>query len=270
MKYTIEMHRRMQFIKQQIAECQRQWESVMPKNVSGQIAKDGKYSYRAKGETAQQVSQAEDFLREETGSRDVWDGVTSYLHELRNSIRHVRSELRGNVEEYAPVKRAGKYAQRRADDLLSNAFPRTSIDLHIGAGYEVGAKHNDASTKWNLRNDVTVGVAWFKSVGKRGFGLIKAPEGTLFVLRCKPRFVQYVDEDGMNAFEVQAVGFKHGKCYDMNGWLVTHQSSDHSHKLPLVCKHTGSMDIPHAFGVNLGKAHKLLQRRTVAHLTKQL
>ena len=41
MKYTIEMHRRMQFIKQQIAECQRQWESVMPKNVSGTIARHG-------------------------------------------------------------------------------------------------------------------------------------------------------------------------------------------------------------------------------------
>ena len=272
MKYTIEMHRRMQFIKQQIAECQRQWESVMPKNVSGTIARHGKYSYNRniKPDVSQLIGEAEDFLKKETGSRDVWDGVTSYLHELRNSIHSIRSELRGHVEEYAPVKRAGKYAKRRADDLLSNAFPRTNIDLHIGAGYEVGAKHNDASTKWNLRNDVTVGVAWFKSVGKRGFGLIKAPEGTLFVLRCKPRFVQYVDEDGMNAFEVQAVGFKHGKCYDMNGWLVTHQSSDHSHKLPLVCKHTGSMDIPHAFGVNLGKTHKLLQRRTVAHLTKQL
>ena len=191
--------------------------------------------------TAQSMRLAETDVRSrrlpekgETGSRDVWDGLACYLHELRNSIAPCRSELRGNVEEYAPVKRAGDYAQRRADDLLSNAFPRTSIDLHIGASHEVGAKHNDAENKWNLRNDVTVGVAWFKSVGKRGFGLIKAPEGTLFVLRCKPRPVKYVDEDGMNAFEVQAVGFKHGKCYDMNGWLVTHQSSDHSHKLPLV------------------------------------
>ena len=270
MKYTIEMHRRMQFIKQQIAECQRQWKDIMPKDVAGQICETGQYSSRAKHGLMEKMSQVEERLRQETGSRDVWDGLACYLKELRNSIAHVRSELRGGVEEYAPVKRAGKYAKRRADDLLSNAFPRTSIDLHIGAGYEVGAEHNDASTKWNLRNDVTVGVAWFKSVGKRGFGLINAPEGTLFVLRCKPRSVKYVDEDGMNAFEVQAVGFKHGKCYDMNGWLVTHQSSDHSAELPLVCKYTGSMDIPHAFGVNLGKAHKLLQRRTVAHLTKQL
>ena len=136
---------------------------LLPKNVSGQIAKHGKYSYRSKGETAKQIEETEDFLRKETGNRDVWDGVTSYLHELRNSISHIRSELRGGVEEHAPVKRAGDYARRRADDLLSNAFPRTSIDLHIGSGHEVGAKHNDAENKWNLRNDVTVGVAWFKS-----------------------------------------------------------------------------------------------------------
>jgi len=100
MKYTIEMHRRMQFIKQQIAECQRQWADVMPKNVSGQIAKDGKYSYRAKGEISQQISDAEDFLRAETGSRDVWDGLTSYLHDLRTSIMPIRSQFLGNVDDY--------------------------------------------------------------------------------------------------------------------------------------------------------------------------
>ena len=71
MKYTIEMHRRMQFIKQQIAECQnfRQWEDILPKDVAGQICETGQYASRAKHGLAEKMSQVEDRLRKETGKQ---------------------------------------------------------------------------------------------------------------------------------------------------------------------------------------------------------
>jgi hypothetical protein len=38
----------------------------------------------------------------------------------------------------------------------------------------------------------------------------------------------------MNAWEVQTIGFKHGKGFEESGWLVTHQSTEHDECHPLV------------------------------------
>lgn len=124
-------------------------------------------------------------------------------------------------------------------------------------------------SRYTLKNYVSIGATWWRAVGSKGFALINSTSGIRFVLTCSPRDVRYVDEDGMNAWQVRTVGFKHGRGFEENGWLVTHKSTEHDDLHPLYC-HDEKTTTPHAFSSHLSKAHSLMKNRTVRHLTKML
>jgi hypothetical protein len=168
-----------------------------------------------------------------------------------------------------------KNSRMQAISSLDGGFPKSSIQLTSkGDGdplrLPVGLVVDEGRSRYSLINYVTIGATWWRSVGSKGFALINSTSGIRFVLTCVPRNVKYVDEDGMNAWEVRTVGFKHGKGFEENGWLVTHQSTDHNDLHPLYCYNERATMIPHAFSAHLSKAHSLMKNRTVRHLTKML
>jgi len=89
-------------------------------------------------------------------------------------------------------------------------------------------------------------------------------------MRCKPIDVQYVDEAGLNAWEVTVVGFNKKKGFTEHGYLITHKASDHDDLHPLFDMIRDEAVIPHSFGESLSKAFNLMNRRTVRHLTKMM
>lgn len=195
--------------------------------------------------------------------------ITEYLDNLADSMKSIR-RARKPSEAYAPLKRQRLKSDNEASGLLTAAFPRSHTSLNVSEHVGVHCENEDSQHKHNIRNYVTVGVSWWKSVGSRGLALINAPSGVMFTLRCKPRHVKYVDEDGMQAWEVTAVSIKHGRASEVTGWLVTHLPAEHSDQHPLVHPADRETLTPHAFGKNLSKAHSLMKQRTVRHLVKQM
>jgi len=267
MTYTKETHNHLKFLRKQVANVRLQWSEIVPAAVIDAIVKNGKYSYRLSGDIMEMRNQAEQILQKETGSSNAWDAISSYASELGDAIKDIR-RARKHKKSYSPLADAKKMSQRGLSDVVRNAFQRSHA--HTSVGSEVGIDVEDGGNKWNIKNYVTVGATWYRSVFLHGFSLINAPSGLRLVIQCKYRQVKYVDEDNMNAWEVRTIGFKHGKGFEESGWLVTHKSTQHDECHPLVDSVSRETQTPHAFGKNLSKAHSLMKQRTVRHLTKML
>ena len=267
MTYTIEAHKRLQFLRERIKSVQDEWADKLPRAVSGHVCSGSKYLFRANSEVQELGAAFEKECNEEIGGRDMHSAIFEYLDNLADSMKAIR-RARKPSGSYAPLKKQRLKTDNEASGLLTAAFPRSHTSLNVGE--HVGVHCEDAQTKYNIRNYVTVGVSWWKSIGSRGLALINAPSGVMFTLRCKPRNVKYVAEDDMQAWEVTAVAIKHGRASEVTGWLVTHLPEEHSDKYPLVHPADRVTQIPHAFGKNLSKAHSLMKQRTVRHLVKQL
>lgn len=266
MAYTIETHKRLGFLLNRIASARQEWAGLLPAKVANHICSEGEYIWSASAEIRELHDQFEKECRSVTGGRDAFKSIVGYLDDLSDSVKAIRRERKPSGS-YAPLKVAQAKSKREAEGIIANGFQRSHIKLDVGA--DVGVEV-EGESKYNIRNYVTVAVSWWRSIGERGFGLVNMPSGLMFVTKCRRRAVPYVDEDGMNAWEVEGVTFKHGKGSAVTGWLVTHTSTDHSDRNPLVCPHERVTQIPHAFGKNLSKAHSLMKQRTVRHLTKQL
>lgn len=266
MTYTIEAHKRLGFLLNRIASAKQEWAELLPAKVANHICSNGQFTYSATAEVKELADKFEEDCRSVVGGRDAFKSIVGYLDDLSDSVKAIRRERKPSGA-YAPLKKAEAKSQREAEGIISNGFQRSNIKLVVGndVGVEV-----EGESKYTRRNYVTVAVSWWRSIGERGFGLVNMPSGLMFVTKCRRRAVPYVDEDGMNAWEVEGLTFKHGKGSVVTGWLVTHTSTDHSDRNPLVCPYERVTQIPHAFGKNLSKAHSLMKQRTVRHLTKQL
>lgn len=194
-------------------------------------------------------------------------GLFQYLDQLNDGIASYRRRSK-HVDEYDPLKNAQHKSRRMAEIAVGNGFARSRINVTVGR--DVGVEVNNPQSQYSKSNDLTVPLTWNKAVSERGFALVQAPDGLRLILRCSHRRIGYVEDEGFNAWEVTAVSFKHGKGEVEQGFLVTHQSSDHSHDNPLVDQYDRKTLIPHAYGTSLKKAFSLLKSRTVRHLTKML
>ena len=267
MEYTKEQHTYLEFLRLKLQSFQKEWQDVVPLTVSGRIATESKYLFRSGDSVRKAANDTEDFMRGFEGGNLTFDALTSYLDGLGDNIKTIRSG-RKSGRSYSPLKEAKYKSKAEAERVLSNAFPRSHASLDISK--DVGVACQDHQNKWNVRNYVNVGVTWWRSVGRRGFGMVNAPSGLLFITSCKYRDVKYVTEENMNAWEVTGVSMKSGRGQNVSGWLVTHKSTDHNDDTPLVSYHDRVTRIPHAFGKNLSRAHSLMQQRTMRHLVKQL
>lgn len=266
MTYTIETHKRLQFLRDRIASAKQEWAELLPIKLANYICSDGRFTYSASAEIKELADKFENDCKSITGGRDAHKSITGYLDDLTDSVKAIRRERKPSGA-YAPLKKAEAKSRREAEGIITNGFQRSSIKLDVGS--DVGVEV-EGESKYTIRNYVTVAVSWWRSVGERGFGLVNMPSGLMFVTKCRRRAVPYVDEDGMNAWEVEGLTFKHGKGSVVTGWLVTHTSTEHNERNPLVDPYSRQTQIPHAFGKNLSKAHSLMKQRTVRHLTKQL
>ena len=265
--YTQITHKRLEFIRGQVAIARNQWKDIVPFKVFDAFVGDGKYSFRLASDVIEMRDIAEHALLKETGDSAAWDAIETYASKLGDAIKEIRRN-RKNKKAYAPLADAKETSKRNAGRIIEKGFQRSRINVEVGS--DVGVIVEGSDNKWNIKNYVTVGVTWWKTVGLRGFGLINAPSGIRFVLSCRYRHAQYVVDDEMNAWEVRTIGFKHGKAFEETGWLVTHRSTEHDDLHPLVNHSERNTLIPHAYGKHLSKAHSLMKQRTVRHLTKML
>jgi len=267
MNYTIKAHKRLSFLSSQIKITVNQWADIFGKDILYHITKHSKYSYRMPNDMNVRLKDIEKSLLEETGNNDAYNGVLDYLSNLGDSMQSIR-KARKDSEAYHPLKEAKEKSRRWIDKVTGVAFQRSRIKCKVGGG--IGLEVVNPESEYGKYNNVTVGVSWARSVLERGFSLINAPDALMLVISCTPRDVAYVDEDGMNAWKVRVVKFKHGKGFEDEGWLVTHKSTEHDQLHPLVDCSSRKTVIPHAYGKNLSKAHSLMKQRTVRHLTKML
>lgn len=269
MQYTVNAHKAHQRLLKRAAQFRAQWQDDVDIGVINAILAHGVYSvYRAKQAVCDSMDSAEDTLKQLTGGRDAWRSFTDGGTHLGDAIRNMRRK-RKNRTEYAPVIHALEASKNHADAALGAGFQRSRTKvMKVGKGGTVGLEVEESGHY--ISNHITVGASWFRSVANRGMSLINAPDGLRFVLRSSPRDVMYVDDDGMNAWQVTVIGFKHGKGFSQDGWVVTHKSTEHDYLHPLVDPESRNTVIPHSFGLTLQKAHSLLKSRTVRHLTKML
>jgi hypothetical protein len=267
MTYTIKAHKRLSFLSSQIKITVNQWADTFGKDILYHVIKHSKYSYRMNDDMKVRMKDIEHSLLEETGNNDAYNGVLDYLSHLGDSMQSVR-RARKNSEAYHPLKEAKEKSRRWIDKVTGVAFQRSRIKCKVGG--DTGLVVENPESEYSKCNHVTVGVSWARSVFERGFSLINAPDALMLVMSCTSRNVAYVDEDGMNAWKVRVVKFKHGKGFEDEGWLVTHKSTEHDELHPLVDSSSRKTVIPHAYGKNLSKAHSLMKQRTVRHLTKML
>jgi hypothetical protein len=274
MNKDIEKHKMYQRLIGRVANLREKWRDDVDIRVIDAIVAHGRYGYRMPLNIRDDFDKVEGEMLLLTGSGDTWDAFSNYAGYLGEAIRDIR-QSRKRKQSYAPVEDALKNSRMQAISSLDGGFPKSSIQLTSkGDGdplrLPVGLVVDEGRSRYSLINYVTIGATWWRSVGSKGFALINSTSGIRFVLTCVPRNVKYVDEDGMNAWEVRTVGFKHGKGFEENGWLVTHQSTDHNDLHPLYCYNERATMIPHAFSAHLSKAHSLMKNRTVRHLTKML
>jgi hypothetical protein len=267
MNKNIERHKAYQRLISRVANLREQWQSDVDTRLIDAIIAHGKFSYRMPTSIRDDFDRIEGHMLSLTGSGEAWDAFGNYAHYLGEAIRDIRRE-RKRKSSYAPVQDALAKSKRQAENALHRGFPKSSIHLG-GKGSPVGLEVEEGRSRYTLKNYVSIGATWWRSVGSKGFALINSTSGIRFVLTCRPRDVRYVDEDGMNAWEVRTVGFKHGRGFEENGWLVTHKSTEHDDLHPLYC-HDEKTTTPHAFSSHLSKAHSLMKNRTVRHLTKML
>lgn len=268
MNKDIEKHKLYQRLIGRVANLREQWRNDVDIRVIDAIVAHGRYGYRMPLNIRDDFDKVEDEMLLLTGSGDTWDAFSNYASYLGEAIRDIRNS-RKRKQSYAPVEDALKNSRGQAGASLNGGFPKSSIQLGK-RGDPVGLEVDEGRSRYSLKNHVSIGATWWRSVGSKGFALINSTSGIRFVLTCVPRNVKYVDEDGMNAWEVRTVGFKHGKGFEENGWLVTHKSTDHDDLHPLYCYNERATMIPHAFSAHLSKAHSLMKNRTVRHLTKML
>lgn len=266
MTYTIEAHKRLGFLLNRIASAKQEWAELLPEKVANYICSDGRFTYSASAEVKELADKFEEDCRSVVGGRDAFKSIVGYLDDLSDSVKAIRRERKPSGA-YAPLKKAEAKSRREAEGIISNGFQRSNISLDVGSNVGVEV---EGESKYTRRNYVTVSVSWWRSIGDRGLGLVNMPSGLMFVTKCRRRAVPYVDKDGMSAWEVEGLTFKHGRGSVVTGWLVTHKSTDHSGDNPLVDPYSRQTQIPHAFGTSISKAHSLMKSRTVRHLTKML
>jgi hypothetical protein len=269
MAYTENCHKQLNLLTKQITAITDQWRDFIPARIFHVIADVGKHSFKIPIEVQDEMNSIQRDMHIETGSVDAWNSATTYVDNLRDAIRSIRKR-RKERQAYSPLAEHKSFSKNFARHTVSEAFQRSWIGVSLKTTGNEPTLEVDGERKYTIKNFVTIGVTWYRTVASRGFALINAPQGLRFVVSCKYRYVQYVDEDGMNAWEVQTIGFKNGKGFEESGWLVTHQSTEHDECHPLVCESSRQTEIPHAVGKNLSKAHSLLKQRTVRHLTKML
>ena len=267
MIYTIKAHKRLSFLSSQIKIAVDQWADTFGKDILYHVIKHSKFSYRMTNDMNVRLKDIEKSLLEETGNNDTYNGALDYLSNLGDSMQSIR-KARKDREAYHPLKEAKEKSKRWIDKVTGVAFQRSRIKCKVGG--DIGLEVVNPESEYSKYNNVTVGVSWARSVFERGFSLVNAPDALMLVMSVTPRNVAYVDEDGMNAWKVRVVKFKHGKGFEDEGWLVTHKSTEHDELHPLVDSSSRKTIIPHAYGKNLSKAHSLMKQRTVRHLTKML
>lgn len=268
MNKRIEKHKAYQRLIGRVANLREQWRNDVDLRVIDAVVAHGRYGYRMPLNIRDDFDKVEGEMLSLTETGETWDAFSSYANHLGEAIRDIRNS-RKRRKSYAPVEDALKNSRSNARSALDMGFPKSSIQLGK-SGDPVGLEVDEGRSRYSLKNYVSIGATWWRAVGSKGFALINSTSGIRFVLTCVPRNVKYVDEDGMNAWEVRTVGFKHGKGFEENGWLVTHQSTEHDDLHPLYCHDKRSTIIPHAFSEHLSKAHSLMKNRTVRHLTKML
>lgn len=269
MAYTTDTHRIYKNLLSRINSFREQWRDDVPVEVINSILEHGRYSYKSTKQVGEKMEEAETRMLYTTGSRDAWDAFAQYAGSLGDAIKNIRRD-RKRRDIYAPVLRAVEYSRTIASAAVANGFSRTSINVEKSSSDNpVGLFVYEGRSRYSMKNYIYVGATWGRTIGDRGMALINAPDGLRFVLKCSPRNVMYVDDDGMNAWQVTVIGFKHGKGFTQEGWVVTHKSTEHDHLHPLV-NDSRKSEIPHSFGFTLQKAHSLLKSRTVRHLTKML
>ena len=267
MKYTIEAHKRLSFLSEQIKVAIGQWSNTFDKDILWHVAKHSKYGYSMNQEMTDRIKSVERSLRGQTGSNDAYNAIVDYISDLGDSVQNIRSKRR-EVKEYRPLKDAKKKCGMNVQRVAQNAFQRSNIQTTVGKQVELDVENPE--NKYAIRNNVTVGISWCRSVFEKGFSIIKSPDGLRLVVRCKYRKVSYVDEDNMNAWHITSIGFKYGKGSIEDGWLVTHKTSECDELHPLVDLSDKDNTVPHSYGLNLSKAYSLMKRRTVRHLVGML
>lgn len=269
MQYTVNAHKAHQRLLKRAAQFRAQWQDDVDIGVINAVLGLGRYStYRMVRTVGDKLDEAESTLRQLTGSKDAWNAFADGGTYLGDAIRNMRKN-RKHRTEYAPVVHALEASKRHAETALNVGFQRSRTKvMKVGKGGAVGLEVEQSGHY--IDNHITVGASWFRSVANRGMSLINAPDGLRFVLKSSPRDVMYVDDDGMNAWQVTVIGFKHGKGFSQDGWVVTHKSTEHDYLHPLVDPESRDTVTPHSFGLTLQKAHSLLKSRTVRHLTKML
>ena len=270
MEYSKDVHKQLNFLRRQLVKFIDDYKEFAPKEVFADIIVAGKYSFNAGKRTS---------LEERMKARDnfdknciysCWDDtVVHYIAEMSEAIQRIR-RVRQEVKKFNPVQKVKRASSRGSSEWLGKAFPRTNTETFIRDNpstptLEVEHKED----KWRRRGVICIPVHWSQSVYEKGLALVNAPKGTLFIVRAQKRDVQHVNEEGMTAWKVTAIGSNKGCCYLVDGWVVTHNSNEINSGSPLVDDQRETL-VPHAFGVNLPKAVSLMKSRTVRHLTKML
>lgn len=268
---NIDTYKNIEFLRNDLEKFKAHWSSgVMgvPMKVIAHYINHGTHaSYRANADVREQIQEIENRLGESSSNR-IWKTFEVYCENAGNAIRGYRED-RKLVEDYEPLKMAKTQSNRRAQRVIDQAFPRSTAEICSGSNgdSEVEVENED---RYNMSNLVPVPITWFKTVYARGFSIIRSPKGKRFVMRCKPVAVQYVDEAGLNAWEVVVVGFNKKRGFTEHGYLITHKASEHDQLHPLFDLSHDEAVIPHSFGESISKAYNLMNRRTVRHLTKMM
>lgn len=268
---NIDTYKNIEFLSNDLEKFKADWSGGIvgvPMKVIAHYIKHGTHSsYQANSDVREQINAIEERMLK-SDSLNIWKAFEVYCENAGKAIRRYREE-RKQIDGYSPLKIAKTQSKRRAQRIIDQAFPRSTSEICSGSNgdSEVEVENED---RYNMSNLVPVPITWFKTIYSRGFSIIRSPKGKRFVMRCKPVAVQYVDEAGLNAWEVVVVGFNKKRGFTEHGYLITHKASDHDDLHPLFDLSADEAVIPHSFGESISKAFNLMNRRTVRHLTKMM
>lgn len=264
-------YKNIQFLLSDLENFKAHWSGGImgvPMKVIAHYIKHGTHSsYRADQDVKPQIHAIEERLAK-SNSENIWKAFENYCENAGKAIRRYREEIK-QIDGYSPLKNAKTKSKRQAQRVIDSAFPRSTSEIFSASNGDSKVEIENEG-RYNMSNLVPVPITWFKTIHLKGFSIIQSPKGKRFVMRCKPVDVQYVDEAGLNAWEVTVVGFNKKMGFTENGWMITHKSSDHDDLHPLFDMIRDETVIPHSFGESLSKAFNLMNRRTVRHLTKMM
>jgi hypothetical protein len=260
------MHKHLEFLRAEIDDTAKRWSPYMDRATAGKMAGDGRYSYSHRHVT----DEMEELLSGLCGgSKDSFWAIGHHLDSMGDAIKKIRNIRRGHPSdvEYEPMREHREKSATMFDYISGRCFPRANIKARTGG---VHAETENPGNKYSARHYVSVGIGWYRSVGSKGIGMIRAGDGIRCVLYARQNDVGWVADEKMVCFNVTTLSIKHNKSTVEDGWLVVHEDTLLSEHDPLMYYGDRTVAKPHAYNANLRKAVSLLKSRTFNRLVDML